>query len=372
MKYKIPFIKPSFPSTDDLLIDYENIISSNWFTNFGPYEKKFSIAMANFIGKHVYASTISNCTLGLEAAISILLSSSKKNVIIPSFTFAAGAEALIRNGFDPVFIDIDNETWQPNIEQAEILLTKYGDNIAGILLCNIFGVGNENITEWELLAKKKNIPLIIDSAAGFGSVYPDGTMVGGRGDCEIFSMHATKPFAVGEGGIVASRSEEFIEKVRSWQNFGFEEDRNVHRIGTNAKLQEINAAIGLRQLKAYKKRLENRRKVLDIFKQRLTKYGFNFQKNDNLSTVPFASMVVNEAEQIYHKLLQSGIEVRRYYSPLHNQQLFKKYNHINVSLTVTEKISSSILSLPVYDNMNDKDLNYITKVIEKYYDKKIS
>jgi len=138
-----------------------------------------------------------------------LLKGDRKKVLLPSFTFAAGAEAILRSGFEPLFIDVDRKSWQPNIEQAEQILTE-SDDIAGILLCNVFGVGNTNITEWEKLASKFAKPLIIDSAAGFGSKYFDEEKVGTRGDCEIFSMHATKPFAIGEGGLVVSKNEKLL------------------------------------------------------------------------------------------------------------------------------------------------------------------
>lgn len=369
MKYKIPFIKPSLPSSRDLSEDYHKIINSNWFTNFGPYEEQFSAQAASFIGEGVYATTISSCTLGLDAAISILFNKQKSKVIVPSFTFASGVEVVIKNNYDPVFIDINKDDLQPSLGQAKEILEKNSANIAGILLGNTFGVGNADIEKWERLTSKYNIPLVIDSAAGFGSMYNNGERVGSRGDCEVFSIHATKPFAVGEGGIVASKNEDLIKKIRAFQNFGFGEDKNIHIIGTNAKLQEINCAIGVRQLENYEDRLSKRRNTLGKYKKLLSDRLYDFQYNDDLSTVPFATILIKEpslADTIYDRLHSSGVEARRYYSPLHLQRILLKYRlNSDISLKNTEDIASRILSLPVHDDIKDDEVEYIAGIIKE-------
>lgn len=367
MKFNIPFIKPNFPAVDDLAKDYEAIVSSNWFTNFGPFEQEFSKSCGKFLGADIHTTTISSCTLGLEAAIEILFDKRKQKVVMPSFTFAAGAEALLRSGFTPVFIDINSISLQPDLDQAKKLLKNDSDNYAGILLCNIFGVGNRDIEQWEELAELFSVPLIIDSAAGFGSRYSPSEKLGGRGNCEVFSMHVTKPFAIGEGGLVASRDVGFIQKIRSWQNFGFESDRNVHRIGTNAKLQEVNAAIGLRQLEKFEERLLGRRHTLSEYKRLLRNNGVSFQTNDELSTVPFVSALFESyelAHRIYQNLIDAGIEARRYYTPLHKQEILSIYKDNATSLGVTEDIAERIISLPVHDNMRTGDIKIIVSVIK--------
>jgi len=366
MKYRIPFIKPNFPKAEDLVEDYEAIIAANWFTNFGPFEQKFSLECARFVHDAAYATTISNCTQGLEAAVDLLFDKKKKKVIMPSFTFSAGAEVLIRQGFTPVLIDIDAATWQPDIRQAGQTLKLDQNNFAGILLCNIFGVGNKNVQAWEELSKKTGLPLIIDSAAGYGSQYFDDEMLGMRGDCEVFSMHATKPFAIGEGGLVVSRNKKLIDDIRSWQNFGFSTQRSVQMIGTNAKLQEVNAAIGLRQLTHFSERLKARRLTLAQYQDALSGYACEFQANDQLSTVPFTSVVFEteeKAARIYNALLTNGVEVKKYYSPLHAQDEIMKYAVVGDTLSVTDKIAGRILSLPTHDYMSKNDIDYIISTI---------
>lgn len=368
MKYKVPFIKPSFPDAVLVAEDYNTIIENNWFTNFGPFEQRFRREAADYIGEGAHACTVANATLGLDIAVRTLLKESGQNeVLVPSFTFAAGPEVIISNGLTPVFIDIDSNI-QPDFEQAAEYISRNRSNMAGILLCNTFGTGNRNIESWEGLAQEYGLPLIIDSAAGFGSEYLNDEKIGLRGDCEVFSFHATKPFAVGEGGMITSRNESFIQKCREMQNFGFGTNRQIDHIGTNAKMQEINSAIGLRQLGGFATRLAGRRESLECYKENLSDIDFTFQDNDNRSTVAFVSAIAPSpewADLAYTKLHQHGIEARRYYSPLHLESNLARRSLIAFSLANTEDIASRTLSLPLHDHMNVEDIKYIGQVIRE-------
>lgn len=369
VQYKIPFIRPSFPSIEEMSEDYQNIVTSNWYSNFGQYEKELSARAARYVGDTVYATTVANCTLGIDIAVLALFDTSKKKVLTQSFTFAAGAEVLIRNGYEPILVDIEKQTWQMNIQKTEELITKKREDIAGILLCNTFGVGNPDIEKWEQLAKQYGLPLILDTAAGFGSRYTAGEIVGGRGDCEVFSLHATKPFAVGEGGLITSRNEQLIHKLRSLQNFGFENDRTVHSIGMNAKMQEFSCAIGIRQIDKLAERIHIRQDKLRIYKEQLEPQGFVFQPGDDMSTVPFVSVLTPDtidASRAQERLIGSGIEARRYYTPaVHLHSAIMAHASISENLTVTEDISRSIISLPLLNDMTDEDITLICDTLKE-------
>lgn len=370
MKYKIPFIKPSFPSGKEIAEDFEKIVLSNWFTNFGPFENELRQKVATYLDQSVHVTTVSNATLGIDLAVRALLelSPGKNKVIVPSFTFAAGPEVLISHGYEPVFIDIVENTWQPDIEQAREYIQEDPGQVAGILLCNIFGVGNQMIEQWEMLARQYGVPLIVDSAAGFGSKYDNNTFIGGRGDCEIFSLHATKPFAVGEGGLIVSKSDTLIEKIRSLENFGFNKDRKIGLVGTNAKLQELNCAIGIRQLANLKSRIETRQVTLDYYKSKLGALGYRFQSNDSLSTVAFVSALVPEeldVNRLIGSLSKEGVEVKQYYRPLHHEKVILGESSIAKTLDNTEYIASKIISLPLHDDMEKKDIDYIVEICKR-------
>ena len=367
MKYKVPFIKPSFPSHREIASDYKKITDANWYTNFGPYEQRFRKEIVEYLELPVDVCTVANATLGLEIAVRSLFVKTRhtREVITPSFTFASGPGVLVGQGFSPIFIDI-NDKWQPSIEQARTVLEDRSSQIAGILLCNTFGVGNTEIEKWEGLAKKYKKPLIIDSAAGFGSRYSKDEMIGGRGCCEVFSLHATKPFGVGEGGLIVSRDKDFIERCRQMTNFGFDDSRKAVWIGTNAKLQEINCALGLRLLKTLALRIEKRQQVLKDYKAVLAPNGFIFQPNDELSTVPFVSVISlseERAQQTFSALQEASIEAKKYYDPVHTHPVFRDYYEDAQTLDLTNFTVGRILSLPLHDNMSKRVVDQITYVM---------
>jgi dTDP-4-amino-4,6-dideoxygalactose transaminase len=372
MKYKIPFIRPDFPSEADIADDYSQILRSNWFTNFGPFERKFSEGIAKYIGSGYVACTFSSATSALIASVIAIFGKgdSTKYVLMPSFTFPAGAEALEWCGFQPLFVDIEEEGLHMDLTAARKILEdkRFSSSVVGILFCNAFGVGSEKIRTWEELAKELKLPLIIDSAAGFGSLYSEGHRVGSAGDCEIFSFHATKPFAIGEGGAVVSKNKKLIDTLISIQNFGFADNKgNVTKLGFNGKLQEINAAIGLHQLERFEMILRERRKVHARYKAELHS-KFRLQANAHYASLCFAAVIVEDAsdrDKHLSNLVNAGVEVKTYYCPsLHRQTYFASIE-TPTPLRVTEKVDASVLSLPIHDRMKQQDIDLIINVLNK-------
>ncbi len=360
MPFDIPFIKPVMPPPEEVAADVSQIVSSNWYTNFGPFERRFREQIAAYVGE-VSAATFSNATIGLQAALTVMLAGKPAGlVIVPSFTFAAGPHAIRSAGHQPLFIDIDPATLQPSAAHARSALNDYGDQVSAILLCNTFGIGT-SVAEWEAMAQDAGIPLIIDSAAGFGSRYPDGHRLGARGDCEVFSFHATKPFAIGEGGALFSRDAEIATRAREFSNFGFSGLQGATAAGTNGKLQEINAAIGIRQLSRFDAVIESRRGVLESYRQVLESTGAGgLVPNADQSSVCFASVVFVDRDTRDHvvtSLRDQGIEARVYYAPpVHEQPTFADAA-IAGDLHGTALISSRIACLPVYEDLPARALS---------------
>lgn len=372
MPAEIPFIRPSFPVPAELAEDFEAIVQANWYTNFGPKEREFAGALGTYLGPDLHVATLANGTLALIAALQVTLGPGTRDryLLMPSFTFVAVAQAAQWTGYRPWFIDIDPETWQPSIASAGAVLESSREHVAGILLPNVFGVGNPDIDAWEKLAAEWQLPIVIDSAAGFGSAYADGRPVGGRGACEIFSFHATKPFAVGEGGALVSRDPELIEMTHRFQNFGFEASRDCTQLGMNGKLQEISAAIGLRQLVGLDRRLASRRKVFDCYRAELAQFGLQFQPNAEASSLCFASVCCTSAGQkaaVLASLSEHAIQARDYYNPpLHRQKYFVSDSELqSADLPATEDICSRIVSLPVHDDMASDDVARVLAAVQK-------
>jgi dTDP-4-amino-4,6-dideoxygalactose transaminase len=361
---KISFLSPRFPDVNEVKEDLEKIYESNWYTNSGPYEQSLAKGIEEYIGSGVRVSILSNATVALMMAIKHLCKPGREKVIMPSFTFAAGAHAIVWAGYVPIFADIDRGSWQMDIVSVEKYLEKNHLKVAGVLLCNVFGAPVENIEEWEALAKKYDLPLIIDSAAGMGSEYPNGEKMGCRGDCEIFSFHATKPFGIGEGGAIVSKNDKLINDFNQMKNFGFGPGRSSEMLGLNAKVPEITCAIGVRVLEKFAERLVVRRNILKKYKEMLKGKPVRFLQNDNLSTIAFVCIQVDgERDKMLSEFADKQIEVKKYYyPPVHMHSLFSKYDSIS-SLSNTDYISSTIISLPMHEDLNDDDITRIVTVI---------
>ncbi|TFD16875.1 DegT/DnrJ/EryC1/StrS aminotransferase family protein [Cryobacterium sp. TMT1-21] len=369
VSYKVPFIRPSFPRAEDIATDMGRIVEANWYTNFGPYEREFSEAVASYVGPGFKAATFANATLGLMAALSEVIGrgDGSKFIIVPSFTFAAGPQAIDWCGYQPLFIDVEADTLQPDLVAAQTAHDEFGNQVAGILLCNTFGIGNSRVDEWDRWARETGLPLVIDSAAGFGSDYADGSKVGRAGVCEVFSFHATKPLAVGEGGAVVSSDVDLVSRLRSFQNFGFNASGGgATSLGLNAKLQEINAAIGLRQLSTLDRALTTRRTVVNRYRAELPRPFFRFPQQIEFSSVCFATVGLPDtaSQQRALALLQSaGVEARSYYSPaVHRQDYFKTSARIG-SLPATEHAVATGISLPVHQDMDPADVDLVISTL---------
>lgn len=364
----VPFIRPQFPPAADIATDYERIRASNQFTNFGPLEREFCERISDYVGGGVHTVTFANATLGLMAALAGVLGrgGGTRGVLVPSFTFAAGPAALEWNGYHPVFIDVETSGLQPSMASAQSALDRYGDAIAGVLLCNSFGIGNVEIDAWLAWAGERGLPMVIDSAAGFGSQYADGSRVGSAGPAEVFSFHATKPFGVGEGGAVVTTDDELARRLMAFQNFGFGEAREAETLGLNAKLPELTAAIGLRRFTGFENALDDRRGVLAAYVAMLEPLGFVFPRNIERSAVCFASVLVPsgaDRDLAIAALHADGVGARHYYAPAVHRHPHFAGARCAPSLEQTESAERRILSLPVHDDMDSQVVLRIVEVL---------
>lgn len=370
---EVPFIRPSFPGPEEVAEDITDIVQSNWYANFGEREGAFAAALAEYLGQGLHAATFANGTLALVAAVQSIMDrgDGSRFLLMPSFTFVAVAQAAIWNGYRPWFVDIDPTTLQASTDSALGVLENARDRVAGVLLPNAFGVGNPRIDDWERLAAEWELPVVIDSAAGFGSRYADGHHLGGHGSCEIFSFHATKPFAIGEGGALVSRDPSVVSEARDFQNFGFDDSRQSRLLGLNAKLTEIGAAIGLRQLAGFDARLASRRAVFDRYRTELGGLGIGFQANAETSSLCFATICCPSAEDagaVSGALRNDRIGTRNYYNPpVHRQSYFRSAATPSKSteLSVTESVCSRVVSLPIHDHMETEHVDRVVTAVHK-------
>jgi dTDP-4-amino-4,6-dideoxygalactose transaminase len=354
----IPFLNPELPPLEAIDRYFELSRKAGWYSNEGPCYRLFVTRAQEFLGDGVSVVPLANCTLGLLLALHALAGRPdglRTEVVVPSFTFPATAAAIEWAGFAPVFADVDLDSWHLDPEALEQALGERGERVAAVLACSTFGVPpTAHVTEaWERLAGKAGVPLLVDSAAGFGARDASGQRLGYQGDAEAFSFHATKPFAVGEGGAVVTRDTEFAERVRLLTNFGLGPERVVTETGLNAKLDEWHAAACLAALDRIDDVITARRRHAELMRDPLEQLGFVFQYGSEHSTWQFVPVLAPDTVARAATLARAaadGLEVRTYFDPpLHRMSAFASCARIG-SLSVTESLAARVLSLPLANN----------------------
>ena len=350
----------------------EQIEESHWYTNFGPETARFESAFLDTLfGGEGACTTIANATLGLLLSVraSMLTAFSaaerrKRTIgIVPSFTFPATAQALVWNGLEIAFCDIDPKTWLPSAASIQRLIDRFGSKIGAIVPYATFG-NNLDLAWYEALRDRHGIPIVVDAAASVGSRLESGRHFGaGTALPIVFSMHATKVLATSEGGVVYSNDAKHIADVRSMSNFGFNADRVVMLPGLNAKLAELGALQARLKLRNVAKIVRLRERLVRRYRKRLP--DFTFQEAAGNPAHPFLAVRIEGAapdrDRAIARAAANGVELRKYYNPpLHRQAVFSA---IAAECPVTDDLANRTITLPLYDSLTLADVDRIAEVV---------
>jgi dTDP-4-amino-4,6-dideoxygalactose transaminase len=366
----VRFQRPTLPSLLRAQRYWQAAESSRWFSNDGQLVRRFGSELTLFVGDNVHAVPVSNATMGLLLALRALTQApAGHSVVLPSYTFAATGTVVKWAGYEPLFVDVDRDHWHADPSSMRSLLEQRADVVA-LMPCSTYGSAPpaEVVRQWEQLSHEWGVPLLIDSAAGFGSADAEGRRLGRNGDAEVFSFHATKPFAIGEGGAVLTRREEIAHRVRRLANFGFDPDRIVRNTpGLNAKMDELHAAMGLVVLESFTDVLARRKSYADFLIGSFSGEQFTFQSEADHASRQFLPTLCRSA-QVRDELLENarlqGIELRTYFSePLHDMPAFSGAKHTPVPLPVTEELAARIACLPVYSDMDQAVLDRVASLV---------
>lgn len=362
---RLNIVSPRLPSLEQIAEPLREILRTGNLTNNSRFVREFEVALAQrFAVPHAVA--MSNATLGLMLALAAL--KLKGEVILPSFTYCATAHVLHWVGLTPVFVDILPDTFTIDPAAAEAAITP---RTAAIMPVHIYGHPCE-VDELATVARRHGLPLLFDAAHAFGSRYRE-QLVGQFGDAEVFSFHATKLFPVGEGGCITTRDASLAEHLALARKFGDPGDENTRFPGTNAKMQEFNAIIGLEMLKVVDQHIANRRNYAATLIERLGQLpGISFQairpyvfhNYQNFAILVDPSEFGLTRDELFTALAAENIFARKYfYPPLHHHDAYVEYRHI--SLPVTEQVSSQVLCLPFYSEMTPEMLDGLCSAIER-------
>jgi dTDP-4-amino-4,6-dideoxygalactose transaminase len=361
---KIQIARPLLPSFEELAEELRAILQSGIISK-GPHLLTFEKMVGEHLGvKHAIA--VSSCTTGLMLTYKCLGITGE--VIVPSFTFMATVSALIWAGLRPVFADVRPETTNLDPAAVEAAITKETTAVVAV-----HNSGNPaDIDALHELTERHGLRLIFDAAHGFGSLY-QGKPLGGQGDASVFSLTATKLLAAGEGGIIATNDDALADKVRVGREYGNDGNYDSVFAGLNARMPEFNALLGQFGLLKLEFASRSRNLTAQLYQERLSRLpGVSFQKvrdADRSSFKDFSIIIDAQSfglsrDELALALARENIETRKYYDPpVHRQSAYVRYVPEDARLPNTDMLSSGILNIPIWSDMDNSIVNGICAAI---------
>lgn len=343
-----------------------DILDRRWLTNAGCYVQEFEQRVADIAGvEHCVA--MCNATVGLEIAIRAL--GMRGEVIVPSFTFIATAHALQWQEITPVFCDIDPRTHTLDPEQVERMITPRTTGIVGVHLwgqtCDVDALGD--------IARRHGLRLLFDSAHAFACSYK-GRMIGGFGDAEVFSFHATKFINSLEGGAVVTNDAELARRVRLMKNFGITYYDQVEYVGTNGKMNEMSAAMGLTNIESMDEFIAVNRRNHGEYQRELGGLpGVRFMTYDEAERCNYQYVILEIDEDaaglsrdaLQQVLWAERVLARRYFYPgCHRVEPYRTYfPDAGLRLPETERLTRRVLALPTGTAVGPEEIGTICRII---------
>ncbi|MCV6592325.1 MAG: aminotransferase class I/II-fold pyridoxal phosphate-dependent enzyme [Silicimonas sp.] len=358
--------RPNMPNKRDFMERMDRMLDSGRLTNNGPMVGEFEDRVARISGVRDCVATC-NGTVALELAIRAL--DMVGEVIVPSFTFVATVHSLWRQGIRPVFCDIDPVSHVLDVESVRSAIT---DRTTGILAVSLWG-NDGRMEDLKCLADERGLRLLVDSAHSFGC----GEMrpvAQGLCDAEVFSFHATKCVHAIEGGAIITDDDRLASKLRLMVNFGFAGEDLVQHTGTNGKMTEASAAMGLTSLEAMEEIFAHNRRNYFAYGRELAKIpGIRLMHRDRNEVQNFHYIVTEvdpdvvgiRRDDIVSALRLENIAARRYFHPgCHRMKPYSGlFPRAGLSLPNTERLSDRIMVLPNGLSMDDESIRRVTRRI---------
>lgn len=358
--------RPNIGNRDHLLQRISEILDRRWFTNDGPVVQEFERRTAEYLGvRHCVA--MCNATVALE--IATRAAGFKGEVIVPSFTFVATAHALQWQEITPVFCDVDPRTHNLDPAQIERLITP---RTTGILPVHVWGRPCD-IEAIAGLAAKHRLRVVYDACHAFGASH-GGRLIGGFGDAEVFSFHATKFLNSFEGGAITTNDDELAKKIRLMRNFGFAGYDRVIYPGTNGKMTEVAAAMGLTSLESIDEFIAINRAHHETYRRELSHLpGVSVIRYDDREKNNFQYIIIEieprltglTRDHLVRILHAENILARRYFYPgCHRLEPYAShFPNAYLLLSQTEALTDRVMSLPNGTGVTDTQVLQICELI---------
>lgn len=352
------------PDFEEYCEEIKSMWDSHWLTNMGSKHKQLQSDLKEYLGVE-NVELLTNGHMALELTLQAM--NLQGEVITTPFTFASTTHAIVRNGLQPVFCDIDPITFTIDTEKLESLIT---DRTCAIMPVHVYG-NVCNVEEIERIAHKYGLKVIYDAAHTFGETYK-GKGIGNFGDASCFSFHATKVFNSIEGGAVCYKDKKLGEMLYDLKNFGIHGPEEVSAVGANAKMNEFCAAMGLCNLRHVEEEIAKRKKVVEKYREylegveglQLNTVQKAVKSNYAYFPVIFEEKIFGSSrEEVFDKLAENGIGARKYFYPLTNTFSCFGGAYDVMKTPVALHISKRVLTLPLYADLALEDVERICKII---------
>jgi dTDP-4-amino-4,6-dideoxygalactose transaminase len=359
--------QPALPPLEEFIESLRQIWDNKILTNGGPFHQQLETELATFLGVE-YVSLFANGTLALMTALQTLRITGE--VITTPYTFVATTNAIEWNGIKPVFVDVDPKSGNIDPQKIEAAIT---NETTAIMPVHVYG-NPCRTSEIKNIADTYGLKIIYDAAQAF-SVKSDGKSILNEGNLSILSFHATKIFNTFEGGAIISHDEKTKERIDYLKNFGFAGENTIIAPGINGKMNELQAACGLLQLKYVHDNIQARKMIAE-------RYNNAFENLSCISALEIEPMVQYNysyypifiepddggelRDKLYYTLKKRGIYARRYFFPLVTK--FPMYQNNNSArdrnLQHAKNISEKVICLPIYPGLSNADQDFIIEILQ--------
>lgn len=362
MNTPIYVTQPVLPELDEFIPYLEKIWKNKVLTNCGPLHQQLEQELCEYLGVP-YISLFNNGTIALVTALQAL-DLAEGEVITTPYTFVATAHSIVWNKLTPVFVDIDAQNSNIDSKKVEQAIT---DKTVAILPVHCYGIPCD-VESLQKIADQNNLKLIYDAAHAFG-VRHNGQSLLNYGDLSVISFHATKVFNTFEGGAIVCHSAEMKQRIDCLKNFGIVNETSIEDISLNGKLSEVNAALGLLQLKTIDQTLLARKNVDALYREFLKDVdGLHMieRQASDLDNYSYFPIVISRdyplsRDELFEKLKENNIFARKYFYPLLTD--LSVYKQFASEMPNAKRLSESVLCLPLYPTLSQDECKRIIEVI---------
>jgi dTDP-4-amino-4,6-dideoxygalactose transaminase len=364
----IPLVRPAPPQLSLAVDELRSLEQSGIFSNYGPVNTRFEEEMLErFFGGEGACVTVCNATIGLMLAIKEAVGdvAPGQYALMPAFTFAAAAHAALWCGLTPLLCDINSKTWAADPEAETDLLARYAGKVAIAMPYATFGY-NIDLERYQRITSQLGVPVVVDGAASLGTFDAQGRGFGsGFAGSVVYSMHATKSFAVGEAGLIYSADKDRIARLRTMSSFGFGEPRTATMAGLNGKLSEVTALLGRLRLRDYDSITQYRAALANRYRALLPELEFQVQA-PGIQAYQFVPALLppelsGRKAAIREELASRGIATGAYFSPHLMEQPYFQKTGVAGPLPVSDDVSARMISLPLFDTMTYQEVSQVVE-----------